>query len=92
MSDHGIRGTCRVVGRRLKNTWDAEFFHLFEHGSGVLVAGAEMAFRIGQSNLVHTGETVIFVVDQATVANKRPQHAAEHALFVAVFRIGPAVK
>ena len=44
-----------------------------------------MALRVGQRRFVHAVETVILIVHQAAAANERPQHAAEHALIVAVF-------
>ena len=39
----------------------------------------------GNAACVHAGKLVIFVVNQTTAADQRPQHAAEHALVLAVF-------
>jgi hypothetical protein len=51
-----------------------------QHGPDILMAAAEMTVRIRQRMRVDAVQPVTFVVNQAVVADRRPQHQAEHTL------------
>jgi hypothetical protein len=66
----------------LQHTGNSEALDLSEYGDEILVTGAEVALRVGKCNRVDAGQPVIFVVNQAAVADQRPQLTAEHEFVV----------
>src|SRR6185437_15152879 len=76
-------------GSRSKHPGNPVLLDLLHHALDVLAAGAEMAVRIGQRQRFDAVEPVIFIVHQAMLADQRPQHQAQHALVMAVFRGRP---
>src|SRR6185437_8990347 len=76
-------------GSRSQHPGNPVLLDLLHHGLDVLAAGAEMAVRVGQRQGFDPVEPVIFIVHQAMLADQRPQHQAQHALVVTVFRGRP---